>query len=101
MRDATEMGVLSRGLSGKNKNQKTSPANAGDASSIPGWGMIPCRRKWQPTSVFLSGKSHGQRSLADYGPWHHKSQTHLTKPPPPATWESNREPAVKKKKVKM
>ena len=23
---------------------------------------IPWRRKWQPTSVFLSGKSHGQRS---------------------------------------
>ena len=24
---------------------------------------IPWRRKWQPTSVFLPGKSHGQRSL--------------------------------------
>ena len=23
----------------------------------------PWRRKWQPTPVFLSGKSHGQRSL--------------------------------------
>ena len=23
-----------------------------------------CRRKWQPPPVFLSGKSHGQRSLA-------------------------------------
>ena len=27
------------------------------------------RRKWQPTSVFLPGKSHGQRSLAGYSPW--------------------------------
>ena len=27
-------------------------------------GKIPSRRKWQPTPVFLSGKSHGQRSLA-------------------------------------
>ena len=27
---------------------------------------IPWRRKWQPTAVFLSGKSHGQRSLAGY-----------------------------------
>ena len=27
------------------------------------------RRKWQPTPVFLSGKSHGQRSLAGYSPW--------------------------------
>ena len=26
------------------------------------------RRKWQPTPVFLSGESHRQRSLADYGP---------------------------------
>ena len=27
-----------------------------------------CRRKWQPIPVFLSGKSHGQRSLAGYSP---------------------------------
>ena len=30
------------------------------------------RKKWQPTSVFLSGKSHRQRSLAGYSPWGHK-----------------------------
>ena len=29
---------------------------------------IPWRRKWQPTPVFLSGKSHGQRSLVGYTP---------------------------------
>ena len=29
------------------------------------------RRKWQPTSVFLPGKSNGQ-SLAGYSPWGHK-----------------------------
>ena len=28
------------------------------------FGKIPCRRKWQPTSVFLPGESHGQRNLA-------------------------------------
>ena len=28
-------------------------------------------RKWQPTAVFLCGKSHGQRSLC-YSPWGHK-----------------------------
>ena len=28
----------------------------------------PWRRKWQPTPVFLPGKSHGQRSLAGYNP---------------------------------
>ena len=29
----------------------------------PWIGKIPCRRKWQPTPVFLPGESHGQRSL--------------------------------------
>ena len=29
----------------------------------------PRRRKWQPTPVFLPGKSYGQRSLVDYSPW--------------------------------
>ena len=32
-------------------------------------GNIPWRRAWQPTPVFLTGKSHGQRSLAVYSPW--------------------------------
>ena len=29
----------------------------------PWIGKILCRRKWQPTPVFLPGESHGQRSL--------------------------------------
>ena len=33
---------------------------------------IPWRRKWQPTPVFLPGKSHGQRSLVGYSLWGHK-----------------------------
>ena len=33
---------------------------------------IPWRRTWQPTPVFLPGKSHGQRSLAGYSPWTRK-----------------------------
>ena len=28
----------------------------------------PWRRKWQPTTVLLPGKSHGQRNLAGYSP---------------------------------
>ena len=32
----------------------------------------PWRRKWQPTPVFLPGKSHGQSSLAGYSPQGHK-----------------------------
>ena len=35
----------------------------------PWVGKIPWRRAWQPTPVFLPGKSHGQRSLAGYSPW--------------------------------
>ena len=38
-------------------------------------GKIPWRRKCHLTLVFLPGKSHGQRSLAGYGPWGCKSQT--------------------------
>ena len=30
---------------------------------------INWRRKWQPTQVFLPGKSYGQRSLEGYSPW--------------------------------
>jgi len=45
------------------------PANAVDVVLIPELGRFPWRRAWQPTPVFLPGKSHGQRSLA--GPWGH------------------------------
>ena len=33
---------------------------------------IPWRREWPPTPGFLSGKSHGQRSLVGYSPWDSK-----------------------------
>ena len=42
----------------------------------PWYGKIPCRRKWQPTPVFLPGKSHGQRNPAGYGPWGRKRVGH-------------------------
>ena len=32
----------------------------------PWVGKIPWRRAWQPTSIFLPGKFHGQRDLAGY-----------------------------------
>ena len=53
-------------------------------------GQIPWRRKWQPTPVFLPGKSHEERSLVGYSPWGHKeldmtehahTHLHLTKSP--------------------
>ena len=48
---------------------RESACNAEDPGSIPGSGRFPWRRKWQPTPIFLSGKSHGQRSLVDYSAW--------------------------------
>ena len=32
----------------------------------------PLGRKWQPSPVFLSGESHGERSLAGYSLWSHR-----------------------------
>ena len=37
---------------------KNLPAMQG--TQIPG--KIPCRRKWQPTPVFLPGEFHGKRT---------------------------------------
>ena len=52
---------LSRWHSGK--EPACSVGDAGDVS------LIPWRRKWQHTPVFLPGRSHGQRSLVGYCPW--------------------------------
>ena len=43
----------------------------------PWVGKIPWRRKWQPTPVFLPGKSHGQRSMSG-SMGSQKSQTGLS-----------------------
>ena len=54
---------------------KNPPANAGDTEDmgfIPGSERSPGGGKWQPTSVFLPEKSHGQRSLVVYSPKGHK-----------------------------
>ena len=48
---------------------KESACNAGDLGFNSWVGKIPWRRKWQPTPVFLSGKPHGQKSLAGYSSW--------------------------------
>ena len=39
-----------------------------DMGLTPRVRKIPWRRAWQPTSVFLPGESHGQRSLVGYSP---------------------------------
>ena len=44
----------------------------------PWLGKILWRRKWQPTPVFLPGRSQGQKSLVGYSPWGCKDQTQLS-----------------------
>ena len=46
------------------------PASAGGFNPLVM--KIPWRRKWKPTPVFLSGKSHGLRSLVGCSPWGRK-----------------------------
>ena len=62
---------------------KNPPANAGGFD--PWSRKIPWSRKWQPSPVFLSGKSNGQRNLVGYSPSGHRfghdwSNTHTQKP---------------------
>ena len=57
---------------------RESACSEGDPSSIPGWEKIPWRRKWQPSPIFLPGKSLGERSLVGYSPWGCKSWTQLS-----------------------
>ena len=51
---------------------KESPCNVGDL------GLIPPRRKWQPTPVLLPAESHGRRSLVGFSPRVAKSRTQLS-----------------------
>ena len=48
-------------------DSKESACNVGDGvqSLVE---KIPWIKEWQPTPVFLPGKSHGQRNLVGYGP---------------------------------
>ena len=46
--------------------------NAGDPQ------LIPWRKEWPPTPLFLPGKSYGQRSLTGYSLWGHKDMEHNT-----------------------
>ena len=50
---------------------KESTCNAGDPGLIPGSGRSP-GGEWLPTTGFLPGELHGQRSLVGYSPWGRK-----------------------------
>ena len=58
---------LPRWLSGKRIHLPIQGAQEMPVRSLGG--KDPWRRKWQPTLVFLLGKSHGQRSLVCYSLW--------------------------------
>ena len=53
---------------------KNLPASAGYAGRRldPWFRKILWSRKRRPTTVFLTGRFYGQRSLAGYGSWDHK-----------------------------
>ena len=59
------MDWLPQWLSGK--EPACNAIDAGDVASILGR-EDPLEKEWQPTPVFLSGESHGQRRLVGYSP---------------------------------
>ena len=65
---------LSRWCSGKESTYRCRRHRRGELDL---WVVkIPWSRKWQPTPLFLPGKSHGQTSLAGYSLWGHKGVGH-------------------------
>ena len=54
------------------KNPPASARYIRDVGSIPGSGKIPWWRAQQPTLVFSTGESHGQRNLASSSRWGRK-----------------------------
>ena len=53
------------------KNLSANAGGSGDENSIPGQ-KIPWRRKWQPSTVLMPEKPHGQSSLGGSSSWVHK-----------------------------
>ena len=57
------------GASGKESTYQHRSWVVRDAVSMDPWvRKVPWRMPWQPSSVFLPGESHGQRSLVGYSP---------------------------------
>ena len=57
---------------------KESSCNAGDLGLIPGLGRSPGEGTGNPLQYSCLENPHGQRRLAGYSPWCHKSQTRLS-----------------------
>ena len=54
------------------KNPSASAGDTVDVGLNPGLERSPGGGNSKPTSVFLPGESHGQRSLAGHSPWGHE-----------------------------
>ena len=66
------------------------PGKAGDLGLIPVLGRSPGEGNGHLLQDSCLGKSHGQKSLADYSPWSRKRVGHnlMTKPQPTPARES-------------
>ena len=52
-------------------------------------------KEWQPTPIFLPGKTHGQRNLVGCSPWHLRVRHDLaTKPPTKCIYMKSRQMAL-------
>ena len=55
---------------GRSCKESTCQCRRGKRCGFDPWvGKVPWSRIWQPTPVFLLGKFHEQRNLADYSPY--------------------------------
>ena len=63
------------------KKKKKSTCQCRRLRFDPWIGKMPGRRKQQPIPIFLTGKSHGQRSLVGYKQWGYKESD--------MTWQLN------------
>ena len=76
-----DFGVLFLSLSFSGDSVVKNPPANRRGGFDPWVGKIPWRREWQPTPIFLPGKSPGQRSLAGYRPWGYSLATEQQKQP--------------------
>ena len=71
---------------------KNLPASAGDTEEHrfdPWIGKIPRRREWQPTPVFLLGKSMDRRAWRGYSSGGHKEKTGLSTHSQQGNWRKD------------
>ena len=75
--EAPSFSQIIRDIQARHHSGKESACRRCQRRGFDPWvGKIPWRRKWQPTPVFLPGRSHSQGNLAGYRPWGHKRIRH-------------------------